>query len=129
MVVLESKLEKVIPARSTPSEVPDVLALDFTKSIKAVHDIPDRKKEGPRSPEEIFMLRHLAPATNSFLIKNEYTLQVKVTFNSGWTCCSAIPNVKVPMTLIPVADPNVYGFPEPPGFSPTNLGFTKFEIP
>ena len=55
----------------------------------------------PRSPEEMFMLSQLAPATHSKHILNDYVLNVNVKFD-GCTCCSSLPNISVPLTVIPM---------------------------
>ena len=88
-----------------------------------------KKKNGNvRTPEEVSMLRNVAPATHSMHIKNTYELNVNVKF-SGLDCCSSHPSISVPMTIIPLQDPAVYGFPEPPGFAPINLGFFACALP
>ena len=62
-----------------------------------------------RSREEIFLLSQLAPACHSQYISNEYDLNVNVKFE-GCTCCSALPSVSVPLTVLPLTDPSLYNF-------------------
>jgi hypothetical protein len=40
--------------------------------------------EVERSPEEIFLLSHLAPACHGFYVKNEYCLKARVIYEG---CC------------------------------------------
>ena len=66
----------------------------------------------PRSPEEIFQLENMAPATHSDLITNTYTLNVNTKFDG---CCTDGCLISVPLTIIPVAQAS-YAFVEPPGY-------------
>ena len=86
------------------------------------------KTEVERSPEEKFLLNHIPPATEGAFIKNEYFLMVKLKYDSNFDCCSEHPTALVPLTIIPLGDPSVYGFPEPPGFAPFDLGYFRFEL-
>jgi hypothetical protein len=63
----------------------------------------------------LFLLQNLSPATNSICIENRYVLNVNVKYD-GCGCCSDHPSISVPLTIIPLTNPNVYGFPEPLGF-------------
>lgn len=81
----------------------------------------------PRAPEEIFMLTNLAPACHGKYITNEYVLKVDVGFN-GCTCCSTLPQISIPMTIIPMTHPESYGFTEPAGYMPVELGYFKFDL-
>lgn len=72
------------------------------------------------------MLRHPAAATETNLISNKYFLNVGVK-TSGLTCCDTKPSISVPLTIIPLQNPAIYGFPEPPGFAPMPLG--QFVVP
>jgi hypothetical protein len=102
--------------------VPELMKIELEKLTKAPEAIPLMNKKGePKTPEEIFMLRHIPPATESQHVKNTYELNVNVQLEAC-TCCSPKPSISVPMTIIPLADPAIYGFPEPPGFAPVDLG-------
>jgi hypothetical protein len=81
----------------------------------------------PRQPEEIFMMSQLAPATHSHYINNDYVLNVNVKYD-GCTCCGSLPNISVPLTVIPMTHEESYGFKEPPGYQPFELGFFKFDL-
>jgi hypothetical protein len=71
-----------------------------------------KKQRVPRMAEEIFMMERLAPACHSSLITNEYFLNVNCKYDEC-TCCTSLPNVSVPLTIIPVTDPATHGFVEP----------------
>ena len=103
-------------------------------TIKYYVEPTKKKKTGilssttvPRSPEEIFMLSQLAPACHSRYITNNYQLNVNVKYD-GCTCCSSLPSFSVPLTIIPLTDNSVYGFTEPPGYAPMELGYFKFDL-
>ena len=85
---------------------------------------PDKNKKGttlgiiktntgkiPRSPEEIFQLSTLAPASTGSYITNSYCLLTDVRFDA--CCCPTVPNFTVPLTVIPVCHEASYGFVEP----------------
>jgi hypothetical protein len=102
---------------------PKLMHIELGKLTKPLESILMSKKNGKqRTPEEVTMLRNVPPATSSMHIKNTYELNVNVKF-SGLDCCSAHPSISVPMTIIPIQDPAVYGFPEPAGFAPADLGY------
>lgn len=62
-----------------------------------------------RSPEEMFMLTQLSPACHSPHITNEYFLNTNVKFD-GCMCCSSVPSISIPLTVIPMTNPATYGF-------------------
>ena len=100
------------------------LSLD---SIKYSVNEHRRKRNVPRSPEDIFMLSQMAPACHSRHIMNDYVLNVNIKFD-GCTCCSALPNISCPLTVIPLTDMRQYGFVEPAGYAPFELGYFKFDL-
>jgi len=59
------------------------------------------KKCCARSDEEMFLLTNLAPAAHSHHISNDYELNVNVKYD-GCTCCSSVPNVSIPLSIIPM---------------------------
>jgi hypothetical protein len=73
------------------------------------------------------MLSQLAPATHSHYITNEYVLNVNVKYD-GCTCCSGLPNISIPLTVIPMTHQESYGFQEPQGYMPFELGYFKFDL-
>mmetsp|Transcript_226 Transcript_226/g.413 ORF Transcript_226/g.413 Transcript_226/m.413 type:complete len:103 (+) Transcript_226:851-1159(+) len=85
------------------------------------------KQKVQRSPEEMFMLSNMAPACHSKHIENNYYLNVNIKYN-GCTCCCSLPNVSVPLTVIPDTHQASYGFTEPAGYQPYELGYFKFNL-
>jgi len=108
------------------------MTLDLAGIKYVVNNMKRKKNPGifsghsmvPRSPEEIFMLSQLAPACHSRFIKNEFFLNVNVKYD-GCTCCSSVPNISVPLTVIPLTNPTTYGFTEPEGYAPQELFYMK----
>ena len=80
-----------------------------------------------RSPEHMFMLSGIAPACHSRFIDNDYVLNCNVSFD-GCTCCSAVPNISVPLTIIPLVHMESYGCQGPEGYEPIHLGTSSFEV-
>ena len=103
-------------------------------SIQYHVDPMKKKKRGffasqkvQRSPEEIFMLSRLAPACHSKLVRNEYFLNVNVKYDDCCAgCCGHLPEVLMPLTIIPLVDP--YALLEPPGYAPVELGSFQLQI-
>ena len=79
----------------------------------------------PRSPEEIFQLSHLAPATHAFQCSNKYRLDLNVNLDG---CCNQTPDISVPLTIIPLTCNMSEGFIEPVDYKPTELGYFKFDL-
>ena len=67
--------------------------------------------EKPKSPEELFMLKMMAPATHSYYINNDYELNVNVRYKQDHVCLqSDVPSISVPCTVIPMTHMESYGF-------------------
>ena len=96
-------------------------------SIKYRVDATRSKKKIPRHPEEVFLLSNLAPACHSQHVTNEYTLNVSIKYD-GCTCCSSVPSISVPLTVIPLTYMDSYGFKEPIGYMPQELAYIKIGI-
>jgi hypothetical protein len=130
--VLENQDRSGIDAGS-PNAVTKEMVLDLGRIKYAVS--PNKKKKTgllsstvvERSPEEIFLLSQLAPACHSKYITNTYTLNVNVKYE-GCTCCSSLPSISIPLTIIPLTHQESYGFTEPPGYAPYELGYFKFDL-
>jgi len=84
-------------------------------------------KEVQMSPEEIFMLSNMPSACHSEHIRNEYFLNVNLKYD-GCTCCAPLPNIQVPLTVIPETKLESYGFSEPAGYAPFQLGYFRFDL-
>jgi hypothetical protein len=75
----------------------------------------ERKVKGqmkPMSKEDIFMIQNIQPACHAHHITNEYFLVVKTSYD-GCTCCSGLPHAKIPLNIVPVVNPECYGFQAP----------------
>ena len=97
------------------------MELDLTK-IK--YEVSGEKwKKGikkNRSPEDMFMMASIQPAIHSKNITNEYFLTTKVE-HEGCVCCQDIPDSKLPLTIVPMVNPDCFGFQPPEGWEPTVL--------
>ena len=117
MFTLSKKSEAGVPARATKSEQ-RILEVDL-KTIK--YTAPDmKKKKGvmkPLSIEDRFMLENMSPKCSGTHVKNEYFLSVRCGFE-GCTCCSQLPVCRVPITIVPVINPQVWGYQTPQDFNP-----------
>mmetsp|Transcript_15665 Transcript_15665/g.24009 ORF Transcript_15665/g.24009 Transcript_15665/m.24009 type:complete len:104 (+) Transcript_15665:789-1100(+) len=91
------------------------------------YEIMEKKGDKSRPPEEAFLLERLAPACHSKHIQNDYVLNVNLKYDAC-TCCGSLPNVSVPLTVIPLTHEASYGFNEPAGYAPTELGYFKFDL-
>ena len=74
------------------------------------------------------MLSQIAPACHSKFIQNDYFLNCNVKYE-GCTCCSHVPSINVPLTVIPLTHEASYGFLEPAGYSPQELAYFRFDVP
>ena len=89
------------------------------KSIR--YEVPhERKRKGVMkavSPEDLYMMQNMQPACHGHNVKNEYFLAVRCSY-SGCTCCSAQPYARIPLTIVPVFNPQCYGYQQPADFNP-----------
>ena len=84
----------------------------------------EKKKKGQNkklSPEDVWLMAGIQPACHSKNIKNEYFICVELDFK-GCTCCSDVPDVKTPLTIVPLVNPECFGFKPPGGYAPKELG-------
>ena len=68
-----------------------------------------KKKKGVQkaiSVEDQFMMSNMAPKCTGHHITNEYYLTVRCQFD-GCVCCSAMPHARVPITIVPMINPQV----------------------
>jgi hypothetical protein len=79
--------------------------------------IADRKaKDGsrkPYSPDDKFMMSQIQPATRRAKKFSARYYSVVETKFDGCTCCNETPDAKVPMTIVPMVNPNSFGFAPP----------------
>ena len=133
--VLENQNHERMPAHAAEHKTLQ-MGLELGRIRFHVHPEKKKKEKGtfynsykmvPRTPEEMFMLSQLAPACHSQHIRNDYYLNCNVKYD-GCTC-SNLPHVEVPLTVIPVVNEALHGFPEPEGYSPMQLGYFQFQVP
>ena len=74
------------------------------------------------------MLKYLSSETDSAHVFNEYQLKLGIHFDSEDCCMNGVGDTSIPMSIIPLIDPNAEGFPEPMGYQGYELGFFRFEI-
>ena len=106
---LATKQEDGVGARN-PEPAHRNIDLDL-KNIRYVVAATKKKKgvEKPLSVEDRFMLENMAPRCHGSKITNDYFLTVRCGYD-GCTCCSALPIAKVPITIVPVINPQVWGY-------------------
>jgi hypothetical protein len=105
--IIENKDRTGVDKKFTES-VTKTMTLNLD-SIKYRVDNMRSKRKIPRNPEEILLLTNMAPACHSQHIRNDYSLNVNVKYN-GCTCCSAVPSISIPLTVIPLTHMESYGF-------------------
>jgi len=78
----------------------------------------------PLNEDEKQFYSRLAGACHTQYITNSYFLTAYPVF-VGCDCCRASNEEKIPVSIIPVGDPASYGFPEPVGYAPVDMGYFK----
>jgi hypothetical protein len=114
---LANREQNGVAARTNANE-PRLLELDL-KTIRYTAPA-SRKKKGvvkPLSIEDRFMMENMQPRCNGSLVKNEYFLTVRCGYD-GCTCCSSLPVCRVPITIVPIINPQVWGYQQPADFNP-----------
>jgi hypothetical protein len=93
--------------------------------VNIKYDVPGQKKKRgemkQRSPEDAFMVSGVQSETHSRFINNEYYLVIEAGYD-GCTCCSNLPDARMPITIVPICDPRFFGFVAPADWNPNNLG-------
>ena len=77
--------------------------------------VGQRKKKGVMkevSPEDRFMMAGVQAACHTKKITNEYFLCVLVEYD-GCVCCVDLPDSRTPLTIIPLINPECFGFQPP----------------
>jgi hypothetical protein len=114
---LANREQAGIAARTNASE-PRLLELDL-KTIKYNAPATKKKKgvEKPLSVEDRFMMENMQPKCTGKHVKNEYFLTVRCGYE-GCTCCASLPVCRVPITIVPIINPQVWGYQQPQDFNP-----------
>lgn len=88
-------------------------------------ELTDRKsKKGgrkPLSPEDLFLVRGLQSACHGSFFRMEYFLVAETTYD-GCTCCAELPHSRMPISILPIVNPDCFGFKAPEGWNPTYHG-------
>ena len=69
----------------------------------------------------------LQPACHTPKFSNDYYLCV-TTLYDACTCCAAVPNARMSMTIAPLVNPDCIALSPPEGFSPVELGYIEFDL-
>ena len=78
----------------------------------------ERKVKGTMkalSKEDRFMIENMQPACHAHHVQNEYFLTVRCSYE-GCTCCAGLPHAKIPLNIVPIVNPECYGFAIPQDF-------------
>jgi len=97
--------------------------LELDKIKYTVEDF--KKKKGVQkkvSPEDRFMMAGVQPACHSKHITNEYFLVAETSYD-GCTCCAETPDSRMPLTIVPLVNPECFGFKPQSDYQPHELGF------
>jgi hypothetical protein len=74
--------------------------------------ITEKKRKGVTvqiSPEDQFMMEGAQAACHGRHVVNEYFLKIELSYD-GCTCCSNLPDASMPLTIVPIVNPNCFGF-------------------
>ena len=83
-----------------------------------------KKKKGvikKVSKEDAFQMASLQPACHTKKFSNEYFLRVVLEYE-GCHCCQNLPDASMPMTIVPMVNPDCFGFTPPSDWNPSQLG-------
>jgi hypothetical protein len=80
--------------------------------LKTVRYTPpqQRKKRNQMiawSPEDMFMMQNMQAKCSGQHVKNNYYLVVRCGY-SGCTCCSHLPMTRIPLTIVPIINPQCW---------------------
>lgn len=88
------------------------MTVDLSKIKYEVQtDVKDKKKGGKKklSPEDRFQMASIQPACHGKYVKNEYVLVCECSYD-GCTCCSDLPDSKSKISIVPMVNPECFGF-------------------
>jgi len=104
------------------------MKLDLSKIKYEVAD--EKKKKGKMkkiSDEDKFMMASLQPACHTKKFSCEYYLCVRTEYD-GCICCVDLPDAKMKMTIVPLVNPDCFGFKTPDDWNPTELGEFNIDL-
>ena len=90
----------------------------------------NKKKKGvtkPLSIEDRFMIENMQAKCSGTLVKNEYIKTVRCAF-AVCTCCSQLPVARITLTIVPIINPQVWGYQQPQDFNPTVYASHDFQL-
>lgn len=100
------------------------MELDLSKIVDK--DMPkEHMKKGVMkaySKEDAFMMVGVQPASKSASCTNEYFLTTTVKYDVCCNCCDDLPDGKLPLTIVPLVNPECFGFKPPMGWAPIDYG-------
>jgi len=80
------------------------------------------------SKEDLFMMEGVQPASHSSVCTNEYFLTTKTAFDVCCNCCDNLPDGMLPLTIVPLVNPECFGFQPPGGWAPMDYGTFPVEV-
>ena len=80
----------------------------------------------PLTEDEKTFYSTLAGACHTQYITNSYFLQAQPIFDG--CACNPAQAQQMPISIIPVGDPASFGFPEPVGYAPIDMGYFKMGV-
>lgn len=86
-------------------------------------DKKDKKKGGRKalSSQDAFMVRGIQSACHGKFFHMEYFLVAETTYD-GCTCCSELPHSRMPISILPLVNPDCFGFEPPHNWQPRHHG-------
>ena len=81
----------------------------------------------PFSNEDRHMIAGIQPASRTKFCDNDYSLTMKTHFDVCCNCCDNLPDSCLPMTIVPLVNPECFGFSPPDGWAPADCGSYQCE--
>lgn len=72
------------------------------------------------SKADKFAMASLQPACHTKDFSNEYFLTITLEYD-GCVCCINLPDARMPMTIVPIVNPELFGAEPLPDWRPTVL--------
>ena len=115
---------------------PDANEGDFKKEMeldlsKIKYEVADEKKKKGKmkkiSDEDKFMMASLQPACHTKKFSCDYFLCVRTEYD-GCVCCVDLPDARMKMTIVPLVNPECFGFKAGDDWNPTELGEFNIDL-
>ncbi|CDW79403.1 UNKNOWN [Stylonychia lemnae] len=124
---LSDKHEAGVPANHS---TPELRHLELPLSSITYQVEGQRKKGGHMKSicaEDLYMMKQMQPACHGHHITNEYFLAVRCGFE-GCTCCATLPHARIPISIVPVVNPQFASFSQPTDFAPQYYQQYDFQV-